>query len=84
MPRRNSEIFTWLARAGRFGKLETFVDNDTYSMERMSPGEAIQGVASLDDMVLDEFENSLRQAGERCEGAVFVEFSRQSRLKLRA
>ncbi|MEE2642348.1 MAG: hypothetical protein VX768_17080 [Planctomycetota bacterium] len=56
----------------------------TYSIQEMAPGEAIRGIAELEIMTLDDFENSLRQLGKICEGSVLVELGQQKRLKLRA
>ena len=70
-------------------KIDTAVWNHswtttTYSIEGMSPGEAIQGVANLDVMTPESFETALRELGQRCEGAVWVDLTEQKRLKLRA
>ncbi len=56
----------------------------TYSIAGMTPGEAIQGVATLDEMTLDLFEQSMIAFGESCKGAVFVDLESQKRLKLRS
>lgn len=56
----------------------------TYSIEGKTPGEAIQGMAALESVNLQDFERSLVALGDKCDGAVLVNLAEQKRLKLRA